>query len=65
MEALKTDRSISPELRRETMLLATQRGNAYPFILMAEADKTAMASNRSSQEYAQALRRAIIATQVR
>jgi WD40 repeat protein len=64
VEALQSDRSISPELRHEAIQLATQRGNADPFLLMAEARKTAVASSRSNGEYEQALRRATVGIQV-
>jgi WD40 repeat protein len=63
-QELNADSTLSPELRREAIQLATERGNANYFLLLSKADVTSMAQNRSTQEYMQALRRAYAGTQV-
>ena len=55
---LKADRTISPELRREAIQLAMQRGNQPWVELFYEAWRAGLVSNRPGKEYAQALRRA-------
>jgi len=64
IQGLKADRTISPELRREAMQLASQRGNAGPYVLAKEAWKVAAAPARISSEYRQALIWAGVATDV-
>jgi WD40 repeat protein/serine/threonine protein kinase len=61
---LNANRTIPAELRREAIQLAAKRGNASYVGLLFEAWKTGEASYRSSNEYKQALRRAIVAAQV-
>jgi hypothetical protein len=55
---LKGDRTISPELRREAIQLAMQRGNQPWVELFHETWRAALVPNRPGKEYAQALRRA-------
>jgi hypothetical protein len=62
-QELNADSTLSPELRREAIQLATERGNADSSLLLHRAGVTSMAQNRSTQEYMQALRRAYAGTQ--
>jgi WD40 repeat protein len=55
---LKADRTISPELRREAVQLAIQRGNLSWSNLGPEAWRSGSDPNRPGKEYVQALRRA-------
>ena len=55
---LKGDLTISPELRREAIQLAMQRGNQPWVELSQETLRAASVPNRPGKEYAQALRRA-------
>jgi hypothetical protein len=64
IEQLKADSTISPDLRREAIQLATLRGNAAPSSLVAYAWKAGAAPNRSSREYMQALRRVTAGHQI-
>ena len=64
VQALEADRTITPELRTQTIQLAKQHGNAGSNSLLMEASKTAQVPNRPSQEYRKALRRATVAVQL-
>jgi hypothetical protein len=64
IQELNADSTLSPELRREAIQLAAERGNAEASVLLSKAGVTGMAQNRSTQEYMQAVRRAYAGTQV-
>ena len=64
VEALNADPTLSPELRRDAIKLARERGNSYPFLLAVQAGRTGRVANKTRREYDQALRRAAVAVQV-
>jgi hypothetical protein len=64
VQELEADRSITPELRNETIQLAKRHGNAFPNMLFIEAWRTGAAPSRPIQEYRKALRRAMVAARL-
>ena len=64
VQELNADATVSPELRRQAMQLATQRGNQSSDELITSAAATGIAPNRPRPQYIQGLRRAYVATQV-
>jgi WD40 repeat protein len=60
VQELNADRTISPELRREAIKLATQRGNESWSHILPDAWVRGEPSGRPAKEYALALRRATV-----
>ena len=64
VQQLETDRTLSTELRREAIQLATKRGSASYVDLIEAAWTTGVASNLPSSEYTKGLNRATAAVKL-